>query len=172
MFMAFSVFSLCLSERFGPRVIARRSRSKNGVASLAYGDEAIQRARSAPTKNAAIAATSAFSCAPAGAQLDCFASLAMTVGVLIVLSLRMMKGVQPLVHACLGVLRLGHVADHGDGIGAGLENLARVFELDAADRHQRRGADPLLPFGDARDALRAEAHRLQRGREDRSERDV
>jgi hypothetical protein len=42
-------------------------------------DEAIQRARSAPTKKArAVAATSALICAPAGALLDCFASLAMT----------------------------------------------------------------------------------------------
>src|SRR5262245_44981380 len=41
-----------------PGVIARHSRSKNGVASLACGDEAIQRARSAP-KTAAVAASSA-----------------------------------------------------------------------------------------------------------------
>jgi hypothetical protein len=40
-----------------PTVIASHSRSKNGVASLAYG-EAIQRARSAQTKNAAYAAGS------------------------------------------------------------------------------------------------------------------
>ena len=57
-------------------------------------------------------------------------------------------------------------------VGAGGENLGGLFELDAADRDQRDVADALLPFGDLRNALRREAHRFQRGRKDRAERDV
>jgi hypothetical protein len=53
-------------------VIARHSRSKNGVASLACGDEAIQLRASRAKKDSCLSA-------PAGAQLDCFASLAMTI---------------------------------------------------------------------------------------------
>src|SRR5205823_3431880 len=71
---------------------------------------------------------------------------------------------EPGAHPRVGIGVLGDVADHGDRIGAGGENLARLFELDAADRNQRERADALLPFGDLGNALRREPHRFQRGR--------
>jgi hypothetical protein len=43
-------------------------------------DEAIQRARSAQTKKRGVNGEFSDFCAPAGALLDCFASLAMTSG--------------------------------------------------------------------------------------------
>src|SRR5882757_6291108 len=79
---------------------------------------------------------------------------------------------EPGAHPRVGIGVLGDVADDGDGIGAGGENRGRLFELDAADRHQRKRADALFPFGDLRDALRREPHRFQRGRKNRTERDV
>src|ERR1700686_3844265 len=79
---------------------------------------------------------------------------------------------EPRAHPRVGLGVLGDVADHGDRIGAGGKNLARLFELDAADRNQRNIADALFPFGDFWDALRRKAHRFQRGRKDRAERDV
>src|SRR5258705_9676154 len=94
-------------------------------------------------------------------SMDCFA-LAMTGRI----SRGLRVHLQPRAHPRVGIWVLRHVADHGDGIGAGGENLGGLFELDAADRDQRDSADALLPFGDLRDALRREAHRFQRGRED------
>src|SRR5581483_372015 len=79
---------------------------------------------------------------------------------------------QPRAHARVGVGVLGDVGNDGDGIRAGRENLGGVLELDAADRNQRDVADAFLPFADLRDPLRREAHRLQRGEEDRAERDI
>ena len=73
---------------------------------------------------------------------------------------------------CVRVGVLGDVGNDGDGIGAGGENLRGLLELDAADRDQRDVADALLPFGDFRNALRRKAHRFQRGRKDRPERDI
>src|ERR1700730_6549745 len=79
---------------------------------------------------------------------------------------------EPRAHPRVGLGVLGDVADDGDRIGAGGKNLARLFELDAADRDQWNAADALFPFGDFWNALRGEAHRFQRGRKDRPERDV
>src|SRR5882672_11962684 len=75
-------------------------------------------------------------------SMDCFAALAMTG--LISRGLRVL--LQPRAHPRVGLWVLRHVADDGDGIGAGGENLGGLFELDAADRDQRDIADALLPF--------------------------
>ena len=62
------------------RVIARHSRSKNGVASLAYGDEAIQpRAKRAIEKRGISGRFGAFCKRAYRRALGCFAALAMTV---------------------------------------------------------------------------------------------
>src|SRR6185437_45193 len=79
---------------------------------------------------------------------------------------------QPLPHPGIGVGVLGDVGNDRDGIGAGGEDLGGLLELDAADRDQRNGTDALLPFADLRNALWREAHRFQRGREDRAECDI
>src|SRR5215210_6894498 len=79
---------------------------------------------------------------------------------------------EPGAHPRVGIGILGDIADHGDAVGAGNENLRRLFELDAADRDQRDVADAFLPFADLRNALRREPHRLQCGGKDRAQRDV
>src|SRR5579872_5057234 len=79
---------------------------------------------------------------------------------------------KPLFDPFVGVGVLGDVGNDRDRIRAGCKNLVRLLEPDAADRDQGKGADALLPLGDLRNALRREAHRLQRGRKDRTERDV
>ena len=79
---------------------------------------------------------------------------------------------KPVADAGIGIGVFGDVADDGDGIRAGSEDFGSLFELDAADGDQRDFTDALFPFGDARHALRRKAHGLERGREDRAERDV
>src|SRR6516165_2347425 len=76
---------------------------------------------------------------------------------------------EPGADARVRIRVLRDVADDGDRIGSGRKDLRGLFELDAADRDQRRGADTLLPFGYSRNALRPESHGLQCGRENRPE---
>src|SRR5262249_6107684 len=79
---------------------------------------------------------------------------------------------KPLSDPCIGGGVLGDIGTNGNGIGAGGETLRSLLELEAADRDQRNIADALLPLGDLRNALRREAHRFQRGRKDRPQRDI
>src|SRR5687768_8855437 len=79
---------------------------------------------------------------------------------------------EPSFYPRIWIRVLRDVADHGDRVRAGGINLWRLLELDAADRDQRDVAGALLPFGDFRNSLRCEAHRLQRGRKDRTKRDI
>src|SRR4051794_3820356 len=79
---------------------------------------------------------------------------------------------EPLPHPRIRVGILGDVGNDGDGICARGKDLRGVLELDAADRDQRDIADALLPFRYLRNALRLEAHRFERGEEDRTQRDI
>src|SRR5215469_7214308 len=55
---------------------------------------------------------------------------------------------------------------------SGLERIFMASSLFYLSSFQTNVADALLPFGDLRNALRRKAHRFQRGREDRAERDI
>jgi len=78
--------------------------------------------------------------------MDCFASLAMTVDSFVVISRGLRVLAEPGAHAGIGVGVLGDVADDGDRVGAGGENVGGLFKLDAADRDQRDVADALFPL--------------------------
>ena len=53
-----------------------------------------------------------------------------------------------------------------------LRHARRALQRDPADADERNVADALLPFPEAREALRREGHLLQYGRIDRAERDI
>src|SRR3981081_1420281 len=85
----------------------------------------------------------------ANGEMDCFVACASRndgCGGLATPSRRLHVQSEPRAHPCIGIGVLGDVADHGDRVGAGGEDLLGLFELDAADGHSPADAEALLPL--------------------------
>ena len=82
------------------------------------------------------------------------------------------RGLDPIPRALLGIGVPGNVGDDRRAIRSGLKHSRDPRERDPPDRNEGYLADFLLPFRDARQALRREGHGFQDRRIDRPKRDI